>query len=229
MFCKKCGSQIPDGSTFCSECGAATDAVPVESTANERSINAFVAKLAANKKRLTGIIAVGAAALVIAIVLIAVLAGGNGWEKVLKKEMKSMKTGDGEPIAELISDEMYEAIADYYEVDAEELKDCCGDVFSDEYFMDDDYTFVKYEVVREKDLNSGELKEIKEYMKERGISSKDDIKGAVKVKVRVYFKDEDGDRDDGTTEFYFVKIDGKWYDYKIIREVCRAAGCLYGG
>ena len=211
MFCKKCGSQIPDGSTFCSECGAATDAVPVESTANERSINAFVAKLTANKKRLTGIIAVGAAALVIAIVLIAVLAGGNGWEKVLKKEMKSMKTGDGEPIAELISDKMYEAIADYYEVDAEELKDCCGDVFSDEYFMDDDYTFVKYEVVREK---------------ERGISSKDDIKGAVKVKVRVYFKDEDGDRDDGTTEFYFVKIDGKWYDYKIIREVCWAAASM---
>lgn len=228
MFCKKCGSYIPDNSAFCPECGAVTDAAPMEAAANERPFNGFMAKLTANKKRFTGIIAVGAAVLVIAIVLIVILAGGSGWEKVLKKEMKCAKTGDCEPIAESFPDEMYEAIADYYEVDAEELKDYCIDRLSDVYTFDEDYTFLKYEVVREKDISSsGVLKEIKEFMKERGISSKDDVKGAVKVKVRIYYEDEDGDRDDFTIEFTFVEIDGKWYDYYIIEKVSSAAYRLY--
>ena len=178
-----------------------------------------------DKKRLTGIIAVGAAALVVIIILVAILAGGGkGWEKVLKKEMKCARTGDSEPLAELIPDKMYEAIADYYDVDAEELKE----YFIDEYLSDgsmlgDDYTFLKYEVTKEKDCSSSDLKDIKEYLKERGISSKDDVKEAVVVKVKIYFKDEDGDRDDIKGEFTFAKIDGKWYDYELIESVCYAA------
>ena len=183
------------------------------------------AKPAMDKKRLTGIIAVGAAALVVIIILVAILAGGGkGWEKVLKKEMNCARTGDSEPLAELIPDKMYEAIADYYDVDAEDLKE----YFIDEYLSDgsmlgDDYTFLKYEVTKEKDCSSSDLKDIKEYLKERGISSKDDVKEAVVVKVKIYFKDEDGDRDDIKGEFTFVKIDGKWYDYELIESVCYAA------
>ena len=223
MFCKKCGSQIPDNSAFCPECGAAVSAAQAEQPSNAPMAPA--AKPAMDKKRLTGIIAVGAAALVVIIILVAILAGGGkGWEKVLKKEMKCARTGDSEPLAELIPDKMYEAIADYYDVDAEELKE----YFIDEYLSDgsmlgDDYTFLKYEVTKEKDCSSSDLKDIKEYLKERGISSKDDVKEAVVVKVKIYFKDEDGDRDDIKGEFTFVKIDGKWYDYELIESVCYAA------
>lgn len=183
------------------------------------------AKPAMDKKRLTGIIAVGAAALVVIIILVAILAGGGkGWEKVLKKEMKCARTGDSEPLAELIPDKMYEAIADYYDVDAEELKEYFIDEYlSDGSMLDDDYTFLKYEVTKEKDCSSSDLKDIKEYLKERGISSKDDVKEAIVVKVKIYYKDEDGDRDDIKGEFTFVKIDGKWYDYELIESVCYAA------
>ena len=223
MFCKKCGSQIPDNSAFCPECGAAVSAAQAEQPSNAPMAPA--AKPAMDKKRLTGIIAVGAAALVVIIILVAILAGGGkGWEKVLKKEMKCARTGDSEPLAELIPDKMYEAIADYYDVDAEDLKE----YFIDEYLSDgsmlgDDYTFLKYEVTKEKDCSSSDLKDIKEYLKERGISSKDDVKEAIVVKVKIYFKDEDGDRDDIKGEFTFVKIDGKWYDYELIESVCYAA------
>ena len=223
MFCKKCGSQIPDNSAFCPECGAAVSAAQAEQPSNAPMAPA--AKPAMDKKRLTGIIAVGAAALVVIIILVAILAGGGkGWEKVLKKEMKCARTGDSEPLAELIPDKMYEAIADHYDVDAEDLKE----YFIDEYLSDgsmlgDDYTFLKYEVTKEKDCSSSDLKDIKEYLKERGISSKDDVKEAVVVKVKIYFKDEDGDRDDIKGEFTFVKIDGKWYDYELIESVCYAA------
>ena len=223
MFCKKCGSQIPDNSAFCPECGAAVSAAQAEQPSNAPMAPA--AKPAMDKKRLTGIIAVGAAALVVIIILVAILAGGGkGWEKVLKKEMNCARTGDSEPLAELIPDKMYEAIADYYDVDAEDLKE----YFIDEYLSDgsmlgDDYTFLKYEVTKEKDCSSSDLKDIKEYLKERGISSKDDVKEAVVVKVKIYFKDEDGDRDDIKGEFTFVKIDGKWYDYELIESVCYAA------
>ena len=223
MFCKKCGSQIPDNSAFCPECGAAVSAAQAEQPSNAPMAPA--AKPAMDKKRLTGIIAVGAAALVVIIILVAILAGGGkGWEKVLKKEMNCARTGDSEPLAELIPDKMYEAIADYYDVDAEDLKE----YFIDEYLSDgsmlgDDYTFLKYEVTKEKDCSSSDLKDIKEYLKERGISSKDDVKEAVVVKVKIYFKDEDGDTDDIKGEFTFVKIDGKWYDYELIESVCYAA------
>ena len=223
MFCKKCGSQIPDNSAFCPECGAAVSAAQAEQPSNAPMAPA--AKPAMDKKRLTGIIAVGAAALVVIIILVAILAGGGkGWEKVLKKEMNCARTGDSEPLAELIPDKMYEAIADYYDVDAEDLKE----YFIDEYLSDgsmlgDDYTFLKYEVTKEKDCSSSDLKDIKEYLKERGISSKDDVKEAIVVKVKIYFKDEDGDRDDIKGEFTFVKIDGKWYDYELIESVCYAA------
>ena len=223
MFCKKCGSQIPDNSAFCPECGAAVSAAQAEQPSNAPMAPA--AKPAMDKKRLTGIIAVGAAALVVIIILVAILAGGGkGWEKVLKKEMKCARTGDSEPLAELIPDKMYEAIADHYDVDAEDLKEYFIDEYlSDGSMLDDDYTFLKYEVTKEKDCSSSDLKDIKEYLKERGISSKDDVKEAVVVKVKIYFKDEDGDRDDIKGEFTFVKIEGKWYDYEMIESVCYAA------
>ena len=223
MFCKKCGSQIPDNSAFCPECGAAVSAAQAEPEAAEQPSNAPeapAAKPAMDKKRLTGIIAVGAAALVVIIILVAILAGGGkGWKKVLKKEMKCIMTGDSESLAELIPDKMYEAIADYYDVDAEELKE----YFMDLEIFDDDDTLVKYEIIEENECSSSDLKSIKEYLKERGISSKNDVKEAVEVNVKCYFKDGDGDRFDTEDEFGFVKINGEWYHYGMIVLVCQAA------
>lgn len=223
MFCKKCGSQIPDNSAFCPECGAAVSAAQAEPEAAEQPSNAPeapAAKPAMNKHRLIGIIAVGAAALGVIIIFVAILAGGGkDWKKVLKKEMKCIMTGDSESLAELIPDKMYEAIADYYDVDAEELKE----YFMDLEIFDDDDTLVKYEIIEENECSSSDLKSIKEYLKERGISSKNDVKEAVEVNVKCYFKDGDGDRFDTEDEFGFVKINGEWYHYGMIVLVCQAA------
>lgn len=223
MFCKKCGSQISDNSAFCPECGAAVSAAQAEPEAAEQPSNAPeapAAKPAMNKHRLIGIIAVGAAALGVIIIFVAILAGGGkDWKKVLKKEMKCIMTGDSESLAELIPDKMYEAIADYYDVDAEELKE----YFMDLEIFDDDDTLVKYEIIEENECSSSDLKSIKEYLKERGISSKNDVKEAVEVNVKCYFKDGDGDRFDTEDEFGFVKINGEWYHYGMIVLVCQAA------
>ena len=223
MFCKKCGSQIPDNSAFCPECGAAVSAAQAEPKAAEQPSNAPeapAAKPAMNKHRLIGIIAVGAAALGVIIIFVAILAGGGkDWKKVLKKEMKCIMTGDSESLAELIPDKMYEAIADYYDVDAEELKE----YFMDLEIFDDDDTLVKYEIIEENECSSSDLKSIKEYLKERGISSKNDVKEAVEVNVKCYFKDGDGDRFDTEDEFGFVNINGEWYHYGMIVLVCQAA------
>ena len=223
MFCKKCGSQIPDNSAFCPECGAAVSAAQAEPEAAEQPSNAPeapAAKPAKNKHRLIGIIAFGAAALGVIIIFVAILAGGGkDWKKVLKKEMKCIMTGDSESLAELIPDKMYEAIADYYDVDAEELKE----YFMDLEIFDDDDTLVKYEIIEENECSSSDLKSIKEYLKERGISSKNDVKEAVEVNVKCYFKDGDGDRFDTEDEFGFVKINGEWYHYGMIVLVCQAA------
>lgn len=223
MFCKKCGSQIPDNSAFCPECGAAVSAAQAEPKAAEQPSNAPeapAAKPAMNKHRLIGIIAFGAAALGVIIIFVAILAcGGKDWKKVLKKEMKCIMTGDSESLAELIPDKMYEAIADYYDVDAEELKE----YFMDLEIFDDDDTLVKYEIIEENECSSSDLKSIKEYLKERGISSKNDVKEAVEVNVKCYFKDGDGDRFDTEDEFGFVKINGEWYHYGMIVLVCQAA------
>ncbi len=223
MFCKKCGSQIPDNSAFCPECGAAVSAAQAEPKAAEQPSNAPeapAAKPAMNKHRLIGIIAFGAAALGVIIIFVAILAGGGkDWKKVLKKEMKCIMTGDSESLAELIPDKMYEAIADYYDVDAEELKE----YFMDLEIFDDDDTLVKYEIIEENECSSSDLKSIKEYLKERGISSKNDVKEAVEVNVKCYFKDGDGDRFDTEDEFGFVKINGEWYHYGMIVLVCQAA------
>ena len=223
MFCKKCGSQIPDNSAFCPECGAAVSAAQAEPKAAEQPSNAPeapAAKPAMNKHRLIGIIAFGAAALGVIIIFVAILAGGGkDWKKALKKEMKCIMTGDSESLAELIPDKMYEAIADYYDVDAEELKE----YFMDLEIFDDDDTLVKYEIIEENECSSSDLKSIKEYLKERGISSKNDVKEAVEVNVKCYFKDGDGDRFDTEDEFGFVKINGEWYHYGMIVLVCQAA------
>ena len=223
MFCKKCGSQIPDNSAFCPECGAAVSAAQAEPEAAEQPSNAPeapAAKPAMNKHRLIGIIAFGAAALGVIIIFVAILAGGGkDWKKVLKKEMKCIMTGDSESLAELIPDKMYEAIADYYDVDAEELTE----YFMDLEIFDDDDTLVKYEIIEENECSSSDLKSIKEYLKERGISSKNDVKEAVEVNVKCYFKDGDGDRFDTEDEFGFVKINGEWYHYGMIVLVCQAA------
>jgi hypothetical protein len=73
MFCHKCGKELPEGSGFCSGCGANIGSAP-----NTQSYAA--ASAAKPKKKKTGLIVGG---LIILVIIIAIAAGGGGKDYIL--------------------------------------------------------------------------------------------------------------------------------------------------
>lgn len=82
MVCSKCGAQIPDGSTFCTECGA-----PVQQTPVQQAYNAAVVT-----PNTTPILVLG----ILALVLCETVIGGIICAILCKKKIKEYVAAGGQ-------------------------------------------------------------------------------------------------------------------------------------
>ncbi len=84
MFCPNCSKEIPNGSAFCTECGATINLVqPITTGLTDQKKDAAAIK-GKSKKPLIFIISGAAAAVMIAVVLILVLSSGGPGDKIVK-------------------------------------------------------------------------------------------------------------------------------------------------
>lgn len=100
MFCKNCGSQVPDGMAFCAACGtpvpaAAPAEAPAAAPAEAPAANPIesVKKMAGDKNGLIKLIAILAAVAIVIGLAVGLLAGG-GAKGAAKKYLEASDKGD---------------------------------------------------------------------------------------------------------------------------------------
>ena len=83
MRCPVCSSEIPDGSWFCTECGAAMPEAPIPAKPTPAPVQEAVPEPPAKKKsyKLVAIIAAAAVIVILAVVILALVLAGKGGKK----------------------------------------------------------------------------------------------------------------------------------------------------
>lgn len=198
MFCRKCGSEIPDGSKFCIKCGE-----PVETP--EMTNDAEIPVVDANRSRYRkiGIIAVIAAAVVVAaVVLVILFGGGRSYRKVIDEFFEAAIVDmDAEDMLELYPREIVrKEFGSYSYADN-------GDIYLEMEFGDrrgrPDINIVHNERYDDERLDS--LRQ--ELMSEYGISPSE----ARDVIVTYSVATRSGNDKTGAVQLSMIKLGRTWY------------------
>lgn len=204
MFCGKCGAQNPDGSAFCSECGA-----PLTDT-SAPAPSGGAAAAAVDKHKLIGIAVVGVAVLVLIIVIIA-LCSGRGAKSTAKSFMEAAFDGDGEDVVDLLPKGVIKDYANRMGMKEKEAKKALADSYEDQFdsiseMMESMKITVK--VSGEEEYSESQLEDIKASFSSIGVKVKD----AKIMKVTLTLK-HGGDKYElkSPVDVPVVKVGGSWY------------------
>lgn len=206
MFCKNCGTQIPDDSAVCSNCGTST--APAKSAEGSFDVNALVKKVTGNKYFIPAV--AGVAALLVIILLVSTL-GGNAKVKPIENFFKGMVAGDAEKALSAIPEEILEYYDEEYDVDLEDYFDDSIDDLIDE--LEDEYgkkLKVKVKVVDKEKLDEDDLKDLADALKDDYDLSKRDVKEAWELECEIFISGKE-DEDSEDLEAIVFKYQGKWY------------------
>lgn len=223
MFCKKCGTEIKNG-TFCPSCG--TNNAPaggVSPMPNANPVNGapkpsgvpFVNPIAGNngggavqknQKNLFLAIGAGVVALVIIVVLLLSLGGrgSNSPKGAVKAYYKAVEKHSASAMLDCIPADLQKDILDTYNISKKDLKQAIDDGFSDmDDGYDEDVAKVELDIKKIKDQSKGDtedfaddLNDIVKYYDRKLMDKFDDkkIKKSAQAKVKVRFEDKDGDK-----------------------------------
>ncbi len=223
-FCGNCGTELQDDAVVCSNCGVnlapkAEEAAPAADTtpadvavaAVKKGATVFIDKCKSDKKFL-GIV-LGAVAGVVALIVVLCLIFGGGYEKAIDRYVDANYYGDYDACLELIPDDMLDKMLDSMDITKKEFKEQFKEEWEDKKDrLEDEFgkdIKVSYKVTDEDKIDKDDLDEIKDGLKEMGISKKSITEG---YEIEVEFTIE-GDDDEDTEEetFNALKIDGEWY------------------
>lgn len=180
-------------------------------------------------------ILVGAAAfIVILLVLLLILLSGGSARNAVNRYYKVMVDPDEKAIRELAPEEFWSYIDDRYDgvgpADAVEQYEQQLTNMEDEY---GENIRVKCDILKEKDVSSKILGEIKTSLKDRYGILKKDVDGAVKLLVDLEVEGSD-DEDEEDVTVYAVQIKGAWYvieesgsDWTFLQDFVSSLGYSY--
>ncbi len=212
MYCSKCGTYMSDADKFCPNCGTSIDGQPSPAVVTDPE-PAHAPRKKLSKKALIGILA-GAAAVVIAVVLILIftLGGSNSPEGVLKKFFNAYANLDLQGMLDSsVPDEVLEYVLQDEGMSRSEfqrqLRNAQAEIDSyrkeyGEYYQ----LFRDITVVGSSALDRDDLENLNAYYNRNFKTGKYYITEAREVSVRL---------NDGygfeTAEFVVFKVNGKWY------------------
>lgn len=238
MFCKNCGSQVPDGMAFCASCGTPIAAAPAAAAPAAANPIESVKKMAGDKNGLIKLIAIIAAIAVVLGLFIGLLAGG-GAKKVAKQYVMAQMEGDLKEMYSLsvgkyqkyVEDEVYkksddqEALFERYEEYADELDvDVKIKNFNQWYKASKKITKAEnketygkgykfsVKVVEVKDMRNSELEAIQDRYDNEAMEdyiNPDKIKKGKKVYIKIDI-DSDKEPDSYIATAYVVKYGSQW-------------------
>ena len=209
MFCKNCGTPVPDGVSFCPQCGTPTGMNPAGAAGGQKN-TAYGAK-----KRpylAIGLIAVLAVAAIILIVFLGRLIFGGGYKKPIKTFVQGMEEEDGEKILSAFSKKTVDELEDMSGLDKRDFEREYDDfiqIFTDEDLDGEDIK-LKYKIEDSEKLNKDDIKDIRDELKD-SLGVREDISAAreVDIVLTIYIDDEEEDKVDVSMDV--IKVDGKWY------------------
>jgi len=210
MYCSNCGTFMSDGDKFCPNCGTSIDGQPSPAVVTDPE-PAHAPRKKLSKKALIGILA-GAAAVVIAVVLILIftLGGSNSPEGVLKKFVNAYATSDLQGMLDCsIPDEVLEYTLQREGMTRSEfrrqLKNAQSEI--DSYRKEYDYYPSSYDitVVESHELSRDDLEDLNAYYNRNYKTGKYYISEAREVTIRLT------SGYGGTEEVVVFKVNGKWY------------------
>ena len=200
-FCEFCGAPMEDNVNFCGSCGKKQTEEAVEVAATPKKAGGFDPK---------NVPVIGAAVVVVLVLFL--LFGGRGPEKTAKQFMKAVVRGNAKKIVKLMPKDVVKETLEETDMTKKELIEELDE--SLEYFSEylEDYKF-SYEVDDVDDIKGEELKELKEDLKEMGVSKKK-VKKAKEVEVEMTVREKGASKDEEETNsltIIVVKIGRNWY------------------
>ncbi len=223
-FCGNCGTELQDDAVFCTNCGVSIapqveeTAVASESTPGDAAVAAvkkgavaFIDKCKTDKKFL-GIL-LGAVAGVIVIIVALCLIFGGSYEKAIDKYIDATYYGDMDAALEMIPGDALDEMLDAYDMTKKEFKEQMKEEWeSEEEDLEDEFgknIKVSYKVIDEEEMDEDDLDDLKDMLKEMGVSKKS-VSKAYEIEVEFTIEGDD-DEDTVEEDFTAVKIDGEWY------------------
>lgn len=206
-FCGQCGARIPPDDRFCPECGAPTHASSAIgiNPGPDHAIHG-----SEKKNRTVGLVAVGVAVVVLAVLAFA-LFGGRGYKSTVGKFVKASFEGDGEAIVNLMPDEVVEFACEEDDMTRKEaIKELTKSLEKqlddyDRYFDEWSYS---YKITDVEDFTSKELKSLKEdYKDEFDVN----VKAAKTVTVEIAIKADKETEGSDSRDIKVIKIGNSWY------------------
>ena len=177
--------------------------------------NGLVNRCKADKKFLYQCIGIGAAVVVVLVVLLALVFGGNGgMTKPIDNMIAVTFKGKVEKIKDMAPAEYWEWYEDEYDMDIDDIIEEAEDEFDDmmDYYEEEygDNVRVSYKVKDKKKLSDKKLEGIAEALADRYDLDEDKFTEAYELEIEMTIKgSEDDDEDDA--EFSVIKYKGKWY------------------
>ena len=221
--CPQCGGELAPNARFCGNCGASFAGAPVSprpvapkpvAKGNFLSkVTSFLTNgpsftVAGKTLPVYGAVAAGVA-LVLVIVLLFSIFGGNSPEAAAEKFVDAMFEGDAGEIMDLIPDELLEYMADEEDLDMDEMEENLQDGLDDmqEYYEEYDIEYKGCEVKKVKDMKKSQFRDLQDEYEDEFDMEVEDAK-IVKVKVTI---EQDGDKDSNTMEIIVIKVGGSYY------------------
>ncbi len=200
-FCEFCGAPMEDNVNFCGSCGKKQTEEAVEVAATPKKAGGFDPK---------NVPVIGAAVVVVLVLFL--LFGGRGPEKTAKQFMKAVVRGNAKKIVKLMPKDVVKETLEETDMTKKELIEELDE--SLEYFSEylEDYKF-SYEVDDVDNITGEELKELKDELKEMGVSKKK-VKKAKEVEVEMTVREKGASKDEEETNsltIIVVKIGRNWY------------------
>lgn len=216
MFCNRCGSPVNDGDRVCAKCGAPIQMVsqePVTDNSMIYNMSQTGNELQDKKNKIIGMSAVGAAALIVIIIAVALL-GGRSYKKTVKQLMACVfDTYNAKTFISLFNENMLEAESGYSKDNIKEQADETMEML--ESSVEKSTGGIKkysYKIVENEKYDKEDLNEIKELC-----SKKYDIKvsSARDVELTSEVKCKNGDEENFNFEVTLIKVGRSWYIYDI--------------
>lgn len=207
MFCHNCGNSIPDGSTFCPNCGAQQETSPSSGTPAAQP----------KKKKRILLICIGVAVAVLVVSrLVSLLPGSreteqatevSTYETPLDSLVEFVETGSSSALKNVYPEKYIDAMLEYYDCDIDDLwedmqAECRAEVGGNFSFSID--------ILEKQTLNSREISDLGDYFEDEFDMSGAEVTEGYLLKIVMT---ESGDKDVISVDEYIVvyKYQGRWY------------------
>lgn len=209
MNCKNCGTKLESDVLFCPNCGTKVvpqeNPIPLQETSFDEATTEKKILFGLTKKQLLiGGIAI-IAAMIVFLVLLGSLFGGNSSKGVVKDYYKALETANAGKLLDTVPKDYLEELMDDRDISKKELKKSVQEYLDD---YSDKYDDIRVTFESKKKMNRDDWEK---YLDVDDLDD-DEIKKAIQYELKIRYESDGGDAVNTKTEDFIVfRYEGSWY------------------